>query len=142
MRTWSFYDQATGQISTRRYRASNDKALESNTPAGYVAIEGQFDHLSQRVDIATGTVVDYQPPQPDTDHVWNAERRRYVKKPEVLAAERRDKAARKRIAEIEASLQRAFREDRLGDPTAIDRIRAGNDEIDTLRSDILQDSRG
>lgn len=141
MRTWSFYDQATGQISTRRYRASNDKALESNTPAGCVAIEGQFDNLSQMVDVKTGEVVDYQPPSPGDDFEWNAERRRHVKKPAVLAAERRDKLARSRIAELESGQARAIREHALGDASAAAKLQAIDDEIKTLRTDLIQERR-
>jgi hypothetical protein len=137
MRTWSFYDQVSGSFSGRRFRALNDRALDANTPDGLVPLEGTFDRLSQRVDVQTGKVVDFQPPQPDADHEWNAESRRWVKKAAVLAAERADKQARTRIAELEASQARAIREHTLGDATAIDRLRTIDDEIKTLRSDIL-----
>jgi len=140
MRTWSFYDQETGDISGKRFRAINDRVLAANTPTGFTAIEGAFDRLSQRVDVETGKVIDYQPPAPDDDHEWNATRRRWVKKPEVLAAERRDKAARDRIAELEASQLRATREHLLDpiDPAPTARLRAIDDEIKTLRSDLIQ----
>jgi hypothetical protein len=134
---YSFYDETTGDFSGRVFSGSA-RLVALNTPTGYVAISGRFDRLSQRVDTKTGEVVDYQPPKPDDDHEWNTERRRWVKKPDVLVAERRGAAARKRIAELEASQLRALREHALGDATAVDRLRAIDDEIKTLRADLLR----
>src|SRR5688572_4407074 len=61
MSVWSFYDSATGLFSGRRCSCSS-KLLAMNTPAGYVAIEGIYDRLTQRVDLDTGTVVVYERP--------------------------------------------------------------------------------
>jgi hypothetical protein len=87
-RTWSFYDTETGALAAGRLTCSPAQ-LAANTPAGHAAIEGRFDHLSQRVDIATGQVVDYQPPAPGDDDLrtwaWNADTRRWVASPTVLA---------------------------------------------------------
>lgn len=90
--TWSFYDPATGSFVGRTYRGAD---LAANTPAGCAAIEGRFDHRTQRVDLATGQVVAWEPPpQP--------------------AAEARDRALRLRaeIAAIEQATTplRALRE--------------------------------
>lgn len=133
---YSYYNAKTGAISDFRFSGS-EKNAKLNTPAEHVAIAGRLDPLSQRVDVETKEVVDWQPPPPDNNHEWNAERRRYVKKGDVIAAERRDRHARTRIAELEGRQQRALREYTLGDSAAIDRLRAIDDEIKTLRSDLI-----
>jgi hypothetical protein len=140
--TYSFYDEITGLFSGRRFSGS-ERLIVKSTPAGMRAIEGRFDRLSQRVDIATGAVIDFQPPAPDNDHEWRENvvngRPRWVKKASVRAAEQRDKAARSRIAELEASQQRAIREHLLGDAAAAQRLRDIDDEIKSLRSDLIRE---
>ena len=37
---------------------------EKSAPPGFGWVEGWHDHLSKRVDLETGDVVDYQPPAP------------------------------------------------------------------------------
>lgn len=84
-RTWSFYDAATGAIAPARVTCPAGPNLAGNTPAGHVAIEGRFDHLSQRVNLQTGQVEDYQPPAPADDELrtwaWNADTKRWVASP-------------------------------------------------------------
>ena len=99
---WSFYDIATGLIAPGRIVTSSVAALAANTPPGYAAIAGAFDHLAQRVDPATGQVVDYQPPAPADDELrtwaWDDATRRWVAQPTLAAlkleARERIKAAR------------------------------------------------
>lgn len=106
---WSFYDATTGLFTGRRVLCS-ERLLERNIRPGEAAIEGMFDHLSQRVDVESGEVVDYQPPQPDADHEWIAEARRWRKRPEIAEAERLDRRSRERIAELEIAQLRPLRE--------------------------------
>lgn len=91
-----------------------EHALERNVPEGFGYVEGVFDPLSQRVDVRTGDVVDYQPPQPDNDHEWRENvvngRPRWVKKPEVVAVERRAAAAQLEIERLELAQHRPLRE--------------------------------
>lgn len=57
MRTHSFYDPTTGLFVGRTFSTdlvdpiAHDQALTLNTWTGHAAIEGRFDHLSQRVDL-------------------------------------------------------------------------------------------
>lgn len=106
-RTVSFYDIETGRLVGATFTGP-DSAIEVNTPAGLAAIEGEHDHLSKRVE--AGEVVDWQPPAPDADHEWNPERRRWLKRPEVVAAEQADQSARAQIAAQEVTQGRAIRE--------------------------------
>lgn len=109
MTTWSFCDERTGLFVGRSY-SGPAAALEANTPTGCLAVEGQHDPLSQRVDVETGEVVDYQPPQPDDDHEWDDEARRWVLT--AAASERiaQVAAARAKIAELERKQARRVRE--------------------------------
>jgi hypothetical protein len=52
IRTWTFFDASTGLLSGRTYSSGSDRDLDANTPEGYLPIEGEYDHLSQRVDVA------------------------------------------------------------------------------------------
>ena len=138
---WSFFDSRTGEILKRRFRGTQ-KAVIRNTPAGATAIAGQYDRLSQRVDVATGEVIDYQPPAPSADHEWresvNDGRPRWVKTAEVVQRERADRIARARIAELEAAQPRAIREHALGDESATARLQAIDQEIAALRGDLIR----
>lgn len=101
-RRWRFFDAATG-VFVDRVANLPESMLPVNTPAGTVAFEVQpgaaVDILSQRVDIATGELVDYQPPAPAADAwrtwSWDAATKRWVAVP-TLAAHKRD--ARQRMA--------------------------------------------
>lgn len=104
--SWSFYDVATGLFAPGCVTCSSDH-VSANTPAGYAAMQGRFDALSQRVDLATGQVVDYQPPAPaateDVTWVWNADRRRWVARSTLTMNKKARKAPIKeaRVALIE-----------------------------------------
>lgn len=145
MKTYSFYDPASGTFSGATF-AGAERLLERNTPVGMVAIEGRFDHMSQRVE--NGQVVDYQPPRPDEEHEWGLDergRRRWVKTADVLARERKQIAARQAIAEIEAKQVRSLVELRLDSEAAdkdgkpiIDLLREREAEIAEHRKDLAE----
>ena len=68
MRNVRFYHRETGIFHPNVLVASDDAAVALNTPPDHVAIDNPgdgsaYDHLSQRVDIATGSVVDHKPEQ-------------------------------------------------------------------------------
>lgn len=110
MYTWHFARMSDGIFTGESFSASRRSRIEGNVPDGLVAVENVRDWLSQRVDVETGEIVDYQPPQPSFDHEWNAEIRRWVLKPEVVAAQTRRAAARSRIDELERKQARRVRE--------------------------------
>lgn len=91
MSAWSFYRLDDGRFTGRRTSCAPEQ-LQAQTPDGCAALEGRFDHLSQRVDLATGTVVDYVPPAPaDTEletWAWDAATRRHVATPTLQAHKR------------------------------------------------------
>lgn len=98
-RNVTFYHRETGELHALTIVASDEAAIALNTPSpDHVAIdhpEGRnYDHLSQRIDIASGTAVDYQPPQPSVDHEWDAAKRRW--RLSGAAAERRQAVAHAR----------------------------------------------
>lgn len=102
---WSFAD-AEGRFTGRTY-AGPAEFLSINTPEGCVAVLGMHDHLSRRLDLETGEVVDYRPPKPEgslyVDHVWNDEARRWVETPTIhgVAREVDEQLQRERDRRIE-----------------------------------------
>lgn len=137
MKDWRFYDPETGLFADRTF-IGRESAAERNTPAGLVAVEGRYDHLSQRVDLETGAVVDWQPPAPSEDHEWHADSRRWRKRADVVEREANAKATQSRIAELERMQLRALREAVLGDEMAKARLQAIDDEITALRPELTR----
>lgn len=88
--TWSFRD-ADGWF-TGQFYSGPQQFLDANTPLGLTPVDGLHDHLSKRFDLATGTVVDWQPPKPEgdefTDHEWNDDTKRWEPFP-TLAGHKR-----------------------------------------------------
>lgn len=72
MTTWSFYNAGSGLFVGKVFRGSLE-TLAQNNPDGFLAMEGEYDHLSKRVDLATGGIVEYVPPQPANtpENTWS-----------------------------------------------------------------------
>jgi hypothetical protein len=137
MTHFGFHHKDTGLLHQRTLMVDDLSPLASATlsaPADHVPIEGVFDYQSQRVDLATGAVVDYQPPQPSPDHEWNASTKRW--QPSAAAQARVDgrRAALARIAALEAGQPRTVREAALGHAGALDRLAAVDAVISALRA--------
>lgn len=114
MKSYSFYDRRSGLfIGKTRTVPDSRRVDEIVVPDGCGMVEGTIDHLSKRVDLVSGLVVDYQPPQPDADHEWNKSSRRWEKRAAVVAREYRRKTGLARIAELESKQARIEREIRL-----------------------------
>lgn len=94
---WHFYESATGIFSGRSF-CGPEAFLAINTPSDSSAHEGQVDHLSQRVDLVTGTLVAYQPPPPAADDMriwsWDASISRWVASPTIFALALKARASR------------------------------------------------
>jgi hypothetical protein len=135
----SFYHRETGMFNGRHLMVSDPAMIPLNTPPDHIAIEGDhYDPLTQRVDVATGKVIDHIPPQPSEDHEWNTISRRWQLRPEITARHQARKAALARITELELKALRALREHALGKVGAHERLTAIDGEISQLR-EILRD---
>jgi hypothetical protein len=135
MRVIWFYHKDTGLFHGRTLMTDNPDLIAPNTPRDHIALEGDnFDLLSQRVDVASGRVVDRLPPQPSPNHEWNTGIRRWQLKPEVVAMEDARRNAIERIRFLELKALRALREHALGQAAAIDRLKTIDDEIGQLRT--------
>jgi hypothetical protein len=130
-----FYDAATGVFIGRSFTVTENHyaaaAIKANTPAGHAAFEGDVDPLAQRVDLATGNLVDYQPPQPSADHEWDASTKRWQLTAAAAARKRTRAAALQQIHALEQSQHAAVRDALLGRGT--DRLKAIDDQIAELR---------
>jgi len=101
MSTYAIYRVSDGQIVS--HVTCHPRQLERNTPKGFASKEGSYDALSQRIDVETGLIVDYQPPQPDADHEWDAQAKRWNKRAEVVDRETKRLARRARADELRRS---------------------------------------
>jgi hypothetical protein len=121
MRHWSFYRLSDGAFTGQCLMSSQD-ALALNTPPGCAALEGNYDHRSQRVDLQTAAVVD------DADLAEENRRSREQQ-------QRRDHAALS-IAELERRQLRPTRELQIDPSNAEARSRLAeiDAQIATLRA--------
>jgi hypothetical protein len=135
-KTYSLYEASSGMFTGRRLHCDDDGLLAARLPAGTLALEGSFDHMSQRVDLSTGAVVEYHPLAPSADHEWNAAAKSW----QLRAAIREDKSRRavvfSRIHALEASQGRAVREAALGNTAALQRLKEIDAEIAQLRAEL------
>lgn len=109
-KTWSLYDETTGAFLGRGIIGPDEAHLQRNLEAGVAAMEGEHDHLSKRVDLATGTVVEWQPDSPGPDYTWDATTLRWVVAPDVAAKDAARQATMATINSLEATSLRAIRE--------------------------------
>ena len=103
MSAWSFYSPSTGLFTGRIFRG-DDSAIGANTPAGTVALAGEHDSMSRRVDLSALPeikVVDWQPPAPADTAMqtwqWDSDAKRWISTPTlaaVAASARADRDAR------------------------------------------------
>jgi hypothetical protein len=128
---WSYFDSKTGLFLSKKCSTPPDERPAARD--GFELIEGDFDHLSQRFDLTTREIVDYQPPQPSPDHEWNEKARRWQLSPKAAQAEADDAIARAAIARLEQQQLRSMREAILGDEQAKARIADIDRQIVGLR---------
>lgn len=135
MKSWSLYKLETGELIGRKFSSSEPNAIELNpAPEGHGIIEGHHDHLSKRVDIETGEVVEYQPPKPSNEHEWNATTKRWQLTKDAEDKNIIDLQARAEIKLLENQQARAMREFALGMDGAKDRLKSIDDKIIALRA--------
>jgi hypothetical protein len=119
--TWSFYDPSTGLFSGHQF-TGHESTIDINAPPEHKAAEGCHDPLLKRVNIATGEVEDYQPPQPSDDHEWHHESRRWRLSEAVQAKQHARAQAMAQIHVLETQCVRPLRELALGIAGALDRL--------------------
>jgi hypothetical protein len=119
------YDLQTGLFTGKSHHTNvKDEVavaafIDESTPPGHGAYIGKYvDYLSKKVDVHTGMLLEYQPPQPSRKHVWNPEAKRW----QIKNREQRELTL-KRIAELESSTHRAVRETLIRACEALDAIK-------------------
>lgn len=135
--TVTVYAEDDGRIVS--VLTTTEEQLERNIPAGCGYIDGAHDGRTRRVNLVTKEVEAFQPPQDDTDAVWDAEREVW-EIPAAILARRRDNAdAVRRIELIERTQLRALREIALGIDPVINKakLKLIDDQIVELRASLL-----
>jgi len=142
MKHFHFFHAETGVIHPDALAINASVGVEeaalANCPAGHKPIAGNFDHLSQRVDIESGTVVDHQPPQPSPDHEWHSATKRWRLSEAATARREARTRAVEKIAALEAAQHRAVRElllELVPEHPGLRRLREIEAEIAALRNE-------
>lgn len=145
---WSLYDKKTGLFTGQKFGSTDPTQLNVNIPEGLQAVEGDHDHLSCRVDLETGDLVEYQPPAPSDHHEWCSKSKRWKLNEKHQAAHERRTEALARILHLEARVQpRTQRElllaiaDKIGvDATALKKLDSAIEEVrGELTTDVAKD---
>jgi hypothetical protein len=119
-----FYDSKTGLFTgvSLHTNLTDPKAVKTfiakSTPRGHGSYVGYVDALSQKMDVATGQLVDYKPPQPSPKHEWNPTTKRWQRQVGLKRS-----AALARIAELEKGQHRTVRETLIRACHAVDAIK-------------------
>jgi len=119
-----FYDSRTGLFTgvSIHTNLTEPKAVKKfiaeNTPRGHGAYVGYVDALAQKMDAATGQLVDYQPPAPSPRHEWNQITKRWQRSVGLKRS-----AALARIAELEKGQHRTVRETLIQACHAVDALK-------------------
>jgi hypothetical protein len=137
IKTYSLYEAASGLFTGKRLHCDDEGLLAVRLPAGTLALEGSYDHRTQRMDLTTGTVVAYRPPAPSPDHEWDPAAKRWQVRP-ATSIEGRTGVIYARIQALEASQGRAVREATLGDAQAMKRLKEIDAEIHKLREELAR----
>lgn len=134
LRTWSIYRKSDGVLTGQRLQARILEEISGNESEAVGLIEGEFDHLAERVDLQTLSIVDYQPPQPDEFHEWDSISKRWRLTDSRQQAIRDDISARSQLEALDRKMLRALAEDRLGiKPSKADRD-AGAMTLDEIQA--------
>ena len=119
------YNLETGLFTGQAHHANTKDPealaafIDESTPPGHGAYVGKYvDYLSKKVDVQTGLLTEYQPPQPSRRHTWNPETKRW----QANTREQRE-AVLARIAQLENSSHRAVRETLIRACEALDAIK-------------------
>jgi len=110
MKTWHFFRNDSGLFDGRSFSATDAVALSLNVPEGFGAIEGVTDWQSQRVNVTTAEIVDYQPPSPGATHKWDSSNKRWIVRPEIIERDRREAEIIAGLKELDAKLVRPLGE--------------------------------
>lgn len=139
MRLVSFYQKETGLFNAIHLTTSDEGTIALNIPPGNASVDGHHDHLSKQVDIATGQVIEYQPPRPSEQHEWNASTKRWQLTAAALEQNKKRPEALARIAALDDESLSLMREGMLELMTGQDtkqtyqRLAGIEEEITSLR---------
>jgi hypothetical protein len=138
MKRYSFYDKKTGVLHQSKFSTDDPSQLAGNVPPEHGAIDGHHDHMRKRVNVETGELIDYQPPAPSAEHVWDEASKTWNLNPDAMAKIERRRTAYARIAVLESSTLRSLREHALGYVGAEQKLKDIDAEIAALRADLKE----
>lgn len=133
MRSVRFYHKDTGIFHDLTIVCSDDRAVELNTPENHSAIDNPsdgsiYDHLSQKIDVSTGQVIDYIPTPPSDEHEWDGILRRWQLNATAVDREAKRSSADTRISVLAEEERHLIRRLILDPQDAVSRKRL--EEID------------
>lgn len=137
-RTGYIYDLSTGLLTGTSFTSSDEGEFERQITEGHGMVFDVVDCQSQRVDLATGKLVDYQPARPSDDHYWEPRSKRWRLNPIVDQARQRRGEIIQRIKELDERLIRPMAElfENPDDTAAREIYSKLKAEKDTLRAEL------
>jgi hypothetical protein len=136
---WFVYRLADGLFTGEVQSAKKiDKVA---IPEGCGRTQDASDWQSQRVDLASGAVINFQPPSPEPseDFTWNADTRRWEATQDALTRQATARTAQAEIGALELASLRPLREMMLGvldTRGAINRLEDIEEKIRELRASL------
>lgn len=143
MNVWSVFTLADGMFTGVTLCGLSEEHARASAGPGCDIRAGDFDHLSQRVDLESGGVVDYMPECPGADYEFIE--RRWSMTPAAAARQRRVTQINAELAAIDLKLIRALGEladDGYLEPVDKSKLRARVTDLNiqkgTLRAELSQ----
>lgn len=136
---WHFYHKETGILHPKAIHTSSAEEgtalnfAQRNAPEDHFPIEGLFDRLCQKVNVATGSIEPYVPDAPNSDHEWDEASKRWQLSAPVEWRQSARAAAIAKINSLESQQPRILRELVLGHEGAKERLEALDKQISELR---------
>jgi len=140
MRRFCYYHKETGLLSERTLVVNSPTAerdAAANAPPDHAPLEGDFHHQRHRVDIATGAVIDYQPPAPSEHHEWHESSRQCLLKPEAAEMRAAHFRAMGELQQLDAKALRAMTDHIMGDKAAAARLSQIETQKNELRPKVI-----
>lgn len=145
MRTWWSYRKTDGIFTGAMHSADTFQEIAGNESGDIGLIAGVSDWQSQRVNLLTRELVEYQPPLPDADHEWDPQAKRVIVKVDVSVRRAKKRRGQDDVDALDRKTIRTVRELVISicasrtltaaEKKLFDRLKKLNDDAETIGKD-------